>query len=129
MVRHRQCKFINIQQSTKTTPAAPPITDGCKFINIQQSTKTAIVLTYCGAGCKFINIQQSTKTCACSSSSDKGCKFINIQQSTKTGRNKRNDRQSVSLSISNRVLKPLIYSGYITVSTLPPTVKSRYTGF
>ena len=56
----------------------------CKFINIQQSTKTGYVATYEDGLCKFINIQQSTKTMPFLLPMRYGCKFINIQQSTKT---------------------------------------------
>ena len=56
--------------------------------------------------CKFINIQQSTKTCLHTAKQIATCKFINIQQSTKTSGMGLLCKGSVSLSISNRVLKP-----------------------
>ena len=59
----------------------------------------------CGM-CKFINIQQSTKTKNIIAKKLKPCKFINIQQSTKTTSTKVISSMGVSLSISNRVLKP-----------------------
>ena len=77
----------------------------CKFINIQQSTKTCLHTAKQIATCKFINIQQSTKTYTIIMKFCQLCKFINIQQSTKTSGMGLLCKGSVSLSISNRVLK------------------------
>ena len=121
------CKFINIQQSTKTRIFRLVKRLECKFINIQQSTKTKTTLhTRSGCvslsisnrvlkpscfgppaqrQCKFINIQQSTKTGICTALPFLQCKFINIQQSTKTHHYVVRADICVSLSISNRVLK------------------------
>ena len=78
----------------------------CKFINIQQSTKTVTNSDVGASGCKFINIQQSTKTNNHKAANKRLCKFINIQQSTKTSAVSVPALAGVSLSISNRVLKP-----------------------
>ena len=84
MVYAYRYKFINIQQSTKTGRTGFSNDFEYKFINIQQSTKTVVLLQAAGFQYKFINIQQSTKT---------GFKvFIAFCR--------------ISLSISNRVLKP-----------------------
>ena len=60
-----------------------------------------------GIGYKFINIQQSTKTVILSHWPFRLYKFINIQQSTKTANDLFDARMGISLSISNRVLKPM----------------------
>ena len=77
-------KFINIQQSTKTSYYSDKEVYKYKFINIQQSTKTLITSVLYRLRYKFINIQQSTKTLSCCWRLRCQYKFINIQQSTKT---------------------------------------------
>ena len=99
-------KFINIQQSTKTVTFIAFRTIRYKFINIQQSTKTRFDIIGVENLYKFINIQQSTKTRSHAAAFAAEYKFINIQQSTKTSYYSDKEVYSISLSISNRVLKP-----------------------
>ena len=126
-MRLLQCKFINIQQSTKTRcrEVWKVICVSLSISNRVLKPVKVLLMSRYGVSlsisnrvlklsrlrqrkcrqCKFINIQQSTKTICSMLRLKFMCKFINIQQSTKTETIMIILQVCVSLSISNRVLK------------------------
>ena len=122
-----KCKFINIQQSTKTAittwtvsfsvslsisnrvlkPISAPSVNS-ERVSLSISNRVLKLSFLANLGGQRVSLSISNRVLkrpAGELAAKKVCKFINIQQSTKTTVTTRSISFSVSLSISNRVLK------------------------